>query len=378
VGMESLQFANDADIRERQQAYVTPAFSHSAIQDYYSVFARLTEETIKRIKREGKDGKVGVNIRPLTMELATKSITATSFGKEFSPEDVSHFMIAYDFLNTDFETRLSGSMPAPGSEREKLFLQHQDWMKKKASDICTRKKAQRNKSGEEKDKKKEGSDYRGFIDYLIDADASDERTFSEILSFAIGGSHTTGNALSWASIYLAQHPQVMKKCQEELKEVIGDRSCAEFKDLDKLKYLKQVVDETLRCSVLAPWAGRYSNEEIKIDSYLLPPKTPLILALGVVLQDENIWTNPTQFNPDRFNEENNKIRHGLAFQPFGFAGKRVCPGMKYANVELMVVLSGFLQAFDITLVKPQEKIEQVFGLVTKPKEDVYLFFNSRK
>ena len=38
------------------------------------------------------------------------------------------------------------------------------------------------------------------------------------------------------------------------------------------RYLRQVQDEVLRVSTLAPFAARFSDEEVVVGGYTLPPK----------------------------------------------------------------------------------------------------------
>ena len=52
-----------------------------------------------------------------------------------------------------------------------------------------------------------------------------------------------------------------------------------------------MLDETLRLSTLAPYAARYSDEDITIGDYCIPSGTPVIDALGVSLKNECIWKN---------------------------------------------------------------------------------------
>ena len=55
-------------------------------------------------------------------------------------------------------------------------------------------------------------------------------------------------------------------------------------------YFRQVEDETLRISVLAPWAVRLPADDFIVDGCLIPADTPIIQALGVGLKDTTSWT----------------------------------------------------------------------------------------
>ena len=83
-----------------------------------------------------------------------------------------------------------------------------------------------------------------------------------------------------------------------------------------------------------------------------------------------------RFDPEHFNEDKIKSRHPLAFQPFGFAGKRKCPGYRFAYYEAYVFLSAIYRNFEIELVEDQ-KVEMIHGLVTMPKEEIWIKVQSK-
>ena len=108
----------------------------------------------------------------------------------------------------------------------------------------------------------------------------------------------------------------------------------------------------------------------------IPKNTPVIHALGVSQQDETVWPLPNKFDPDRFSPENSKKRPSLAFKPFGFAGKRICPGQKFAYGEATVCFASLLKKFKINMVEGQV-INPVHGLVTHPSEEVWITIEKR-
>ena len=83
-----------------------------------------------------------------------------------------------------------------------------------------------------------------------------------------------------------------------------------------------------------------------------------------------------RFDPERFNAEETKKRHPMAFQPFGFAGKRKCPGYRFSYAEVAVVLSVLLRRFKIHLVEGQV-VEPEYLLVTQPKEEIWITVTER-
>ncbi len=55
--------------------------------------------------------------------------------------------------------------------------------------------------------------------------------------------------------------------------------------------MRQVEDETLRLSTLAPWAARYADKDIEVCGYKVPAGVPIITALGVALKNTTQWND---------------------------------------------------------------------------------------
>jgi cytochrome P450 family 20 subfamily A len=85
----------------------------------------------------------------------------------------------------------------------------------------------------------------------------------------------------------------------------------------------------------------------------------------------------SRFDPDRFSEDNVKSRPSLAFSPFGFAGKRKCPGYRFAYAESVTAIAIVLRRFKIKMVDDQVVVP-VFGLVTHPAEEIWIQVEERK
>ena len=91
---------------------------------------------------------------------------------------------------------------------------------------------------------------------------------------------------------------------------------------------------------------------------------------------ERFLSSAPRFDPDRFSAENEKKRPPFSFEPFGFAGKRVCPGKKFGYVEATVVLATLLRRFKVDLV-PGQVVTPLYGFVTKPHEEIWITISKR-
>ncbi|XP_077869010.1 cytochrome P450 20A1-like [Saccoglossus kowalevskii] len=105
--------------------------------------------------------------------------------------------------------------------------------------------------------------------------------------------------------------------------------------------------------------------------------TPMVLALGVVQTDDEIWPEPGRFIPERFLPKNASTRHPFSFQPFGFAGKRKCPGYRIVYAEGAVFLATLCRKFKFQMVEGQT-VKRKYGFVTMPSNDVWVTVTKRE
>lgn len=84
----------------------------------------------------------------------------------------------------------------------------------------------------------------------------------------------------------------------------------------------------------------------------------------------------SRFDPDRFNSDNLKQLPNLSYQPFGFAGKRKCPGWRLSIAEGLVFLSVLVKRFKFHLVEGQH-VKPVYRLVTSPSEEIWVTVTKR-
>ncbi|WCJ37068.1 cytochrome P450 family 71 subfamily B polypeptide 4 [Euphorbia peplus] len=160
------------------------------------------------------------------------------------------------------------------------------------------------------------------------------------------GSDTSSKTIEWAMAELMRHPTEMRKVQEEVRRVFRSTGKVEESRLDELEYLKLVIKETLRIHPPGALVPRECTETTSIGGYDIHPKTKVVVNVWAINRDPSIWTEPEKFWPERF--RNNPINyHGTHFEliPFG-AGKRICPGITLATINLELFLANLLYHFD--------------------------------
>ncbi|KAG4175495.1 hypothetical protein ERO13_A11G188700v2 [Gossypium hirsutum] len=191
----------------------------------------------------------------------------------------------------------------------------------------------------------------------FDADTINKAT---CLNLVLGGSDTTMVTLTWTLSLLLNNPRVLKKAQDELDMHVGKHRPLEESDIQNLVYLQAIVKETLRLYPSQPVIGlRAALEDCILSTgYHIPSGTRLMVNAWKIQRDERVWSEPHDFQPERFLTTNKDMDfQGQTFEliPFGL-GRRSCPGVSLALKMLHFILGSLLHSFEVG--KPS-KLEDV-------------------
>ena len=106
---------------------------------------------------------------------------------------------------------------------------------------------------------------RDFIDMmLIEIENTEDKNSSfygqagldnlkiNLFDLFLAGSETTSTTLTWAALYMVRYPEVQKKVQEELDNVVGVNRSPSMTDKPNLPYTQAVIMEIQRHSNVLP------------------------------------------------------------------------------------------------------------------------------
>ncbi|KAL2470120.1 Cytochrome [Abeliophyllum distichum] len=197
-----------------------------------------------------------------------------------------------------------------------------------------------------------------FVDVLLEIQKKNEKGFfldgisikALILDMFAAGTDTTFTLLEWTMSELIRHNNIMKKLNNELRNIAGCKSHITEDDLDKLQYLKAVIKETLRLHTPLPLlVPRESTQNVKLLGYDIAAGTRVIINVWAIGRDPSLWENPNKFWPERFLNSSIDFK-GQHFEliPFG-AGRRSCPGAAFAMGIVELALANIVLNFDFSL-----------------------------
>ncbi|GAA4490145.1 cytochrome P450 [Rhodococcus olei] len=171
----------------------------------------------------------------------------------------------------------------------------------------------------------------------------------QVITFLVAGHETTSGALSFALYHLSRHPEVLARAQEEVDRVWGPDADVRptYEQIAKLRYVRRVLDESLRLWPTAPAYAREAVEDTTLRCGHRMAAGDWMLVLIPALHRHPVWGDDAdRFDPDRFLPERMRGRPAHAYKPFG-TGERACIGRQFAVHEAVLVLGTVLHRYDL-------------------------------
>jgi cytochrome P450 len=203
---------------------------------------------------------------------------------------------------------------------------------------------------------------------------TDAEIHDEVMTIFMAGHETTGNGMAWTLYAIAQHPEIRKRLEAEVDEVLGDR-VPTVEDLPRLTYSRMVVDESLR--VYPPIWG-YTRDPVaddEIDGYFIPAGSTIFMSPYVTHRHPDVWENPEAFDPERFAPERADSYPPFAYFPFG-GGSRKCIGYNLALLQMHLVTAMVAQRFRVHAV-PGHRVEYGRMVALRPEHGIMATLHRR-
>lgn len=186
---------------------------------------------------------------------------------------------------------------------------------------------------------------------------SAEALLEETKTLFFAGYETASTSLTWALYLIARAPEVAKAAQSELDRVVRGRSPG-LEDLPALPYIRAILQETMRVYPPVYALPRIAVGDEELGGYPIRRGTVVIVSIAGVHASPVWGEDRDRFRPERFLSGNWPRR---AFMPYG-AGRHLCIGSDFANVEMAIVLAMILQRYNLhtsTVVQPEARVTQV-------------------
>ncbi|CAH1400211.1 unnamed protein product [Nezara viridula] len=369
---------SDGEKWRSNRRLLTPSFHNKILKSSVETVGRNAEEFVSQLL--ASDGKP-IDIEDTTHLLTLKIICETAMGVKLNTKDkqqneyvkasrICHDTLVYRYLRfwlfPDFIFRRS-DVGKRFIKSLKLIHEVADQVIKKRKELYI---AEKNESKNEDSRKKERN---AFLDNLLELVDSNPDLFNEsnireeVDTFLIAGHNPSAATLKFLHFILANRPDVQEKLYDEQVDIFGDsKRMTTAQDLEKMTYLKMVINETLRLYPTIPLYSRCLKEDLLIDEKtIIPAGHTVAVFTYAVHRSKKHWDNPEEFIPERF-------APGIEIHPFSFlpfsAGPRNCIGQKYAMMELKIIISTLVRQCWLEPVTTSVSLD--YGITLNPVEPI--------
>ncbi|XP_025782644.1 cytochrome P450 2D15-like isoform X3 [Puma concolor] len=213
-----------------------------------------------------------------------------------------------------------------------------------------------------------------FLDEIEKARGNPESSFNDenmlmvTADLFLAGMVSTSATLAWALLLMILHPDVQRRVQREIDEVLGPVQRPAMADQTRMPFTMAVMHEVQRFGDLAPLGVPHmTSRDIEVQGFLIPKGTTLITNLSSVLKDKTVWKKPFRFHPEHFLDAQGQFVKQEAFMPFS-AGRRICLGEPLARMEFFLFFTCLLQrfSFSVPVGQPRPSDHGVFSFLMIP------------
>ncbi|TDI57784.1 MAG: cytochrome P450 [Alphaproteobacteria bacterium] len=219
-----------------------------------------------------------------------------------------------------------------------------------------------------------GSDAKDMFTVLCNATDEDGNGYTDDdiidhMNFLMMAAHDTLTSSFTTLIYhLALNPEWQQTLRRECQNLgLGPQDDLPYEKLDDLEMIEWAFKEALRLNPPVPSIPRRTTREVVFKGVTIPANTPINISPGFTQKMEEIWTNPENFEPDRFSEQRGEDKkHRFAWIPFG-GGAHMCIGLHFAYMQMKVFMYHLLTKYEFTVEDGYEAEFQIMP-IPKPKD----------
>ncbi|XP_048137011.1 beta-amyrin 28-monooxygenase-like [Rhodamnia argentea] len=178
---------------------------------------------------------------------------------------------------------------------------------------------------------------------------------NNMMNLLFAGHDTSSSTLVLIIKYLSELPHVLEKVVAEQREIAASKAGGEliqWGDLQKMRYSWNVISEVMRMTAPVYGSFREALVDFTYEGYTIPKGWKLHWSACTTHGDPDYHPRAPTFDESRF-EGSGPAPY--SYVPFG-GGPRMCLGLEFARVELLVFLHNLVNGFRWSLVNPDEKI----------------------
>jgi cytochrome P450 len=214
-----------------------------------------------------------------------------------------------------------------------------------------------------------GEDALGLLLQAQDEDGNQlgiEELKDQILTLLFAGHETLTSAIASFCLEVGQRPDIIAKIRAEQQQFDPTQPIT-FEDLKSMTYLEQVMKEVLR--FVPPVGGGFREviQDCEYNGYFIPKDWSILYQIAKTHQDETVYFQPQEFDPERFSETRNEDKpKPFSWVPFG-GGMRECIGKEFAKLEIKLFAALLVRNYDWQLL-PNQSLDLITIPTPRPRD----------
>ncbi|KAI0779781.1 cytochrome P450 monooxygenase pc-2 [Fomes fomentarius] len=386
-------FNADGELWKFHRGMTRPYFSRDRIS-HFEMFDRHADLTIRKMKERFASGHA-LDFQDLIARFTLDSATEFLFGtcvhslKNHLPypynDPVGTHTVRVLSTAERFAEAFLGAQAVLGTRLRMGWAWHLQELFKDASaehmeavnaylqpilDEAIRKNKAAISQGQVNEKGDQDRENETLLDHLVKLTNDPAILHDETLNIMIAGRDTTAATLSFVVYLLCLHPEVFRRLRAEVLDKIGATQMPNFEDIRSMKYLRAVINETLRLYPVVPFNVRVANKDTTVPNpnpnkprVFVPKGVAIAYSVFLMHRRKDYWgPDALDFDPDRWLDDRlNKYftANPFIFLPFN-AGPRICLGQQFAYNEMSFFLIRLLQNFshmelDLSAQRPEAR-----------------------
>lgn len=336
------------DIHKSRRKILSQAFQPRALAGYATTMEDFTHRYLH--KWEQKSTLIWYpELRKYTFDIACKLL----IGKQ-QATDTNLEVLFEDWCNGLFTIPLR----LPGTKFNQACKSHQLLLTE--IETLIRQRQQQTQSGE---------DALGLLLQAQDEDGNQlgiEELKDQILTLLFAGHETLTSAIASFCLEVGQRPDIIAKIRAEQQQFDPTQPIT-FEDLKSMTYLEQVMKEVLR--FVPPVGGGFREviQDCEYNGYFIPKDWSILYQIAKTHQDETVYFQPQEFDPERFSETRNEDKpKPFSWVPFG-GGMRECIGKEFAKLEIKLFAALLVRNYDWQLL-PNQSLDLITIPTPRPRD----------
>ncbi|PBP27814.1 cytochrome P450 52A1 [Diplocarpon rosae] len=220
-----------------------------------------------------------------------------------------------------------------------------------------------------------------FLTEMLQSTRDPTQLRDELLNILLAGRDTTASLLSNTFHVLARQPHIWKNLKAEVDALEGVKP--DYETLRNMKYLKNLLSESLRLCPVVPGHARFTNKTTTLprgggfdgaSPIYIPHGAIVVYSVYNMQRRRDLYgADAEEFNPDRWDEG---LRPGWAYLPFN-GGPRICVGQIFALTEASYTIVRLLQEFAGIEDRDGSPWEEALSLTVASAKGVAVAFTPR-